>query len=177
MKEIKSISFALAPDNVPSFLLDWELTKKCNLDCSYCNTGIDGGHDNSFNHPKLVDCLITIDFMYDYVSLYMENKKPTQRKVILNVYGGESLFHPNIVEILEACREKYLKYKDQWELTITTTTNAVINKSIWNKIILLIDEFTVSYHAEHLPKQETLFFNNLLTLKNNNKREIFFAGI
>jgi hypothetical protein len=171
MEEIKSIGFALSPDNIPAFLLDWELTKRCNLDCSYCPTGIEyGGHDNSTNHPPLEDCLKAIDFMYEYADLYMQQKKPTQRKVILNVYGGESLFHPNIVEILEACREKYLKYKDQWELTITTTTNAVINKSIWNKIIRLVDEFTVSYHAENLPKQEKLFFDNLLTLKNNNKR-------
>jgi hypothetical protein len=34
----------------------------------------------------------------------------------------------------------------------------------------LIDEFTVSYHAENLPKQEQLFFDNLLKLKDNNKR-------
>lgn len=42
MTDIKSIGFALDPTNVPSFLLDWELTKLCNLDCSYCSTGIDG---------------------------------------------------------------------------------------------------------------------------------------
>ena len=55
-------------------------------------------------------------------------------------------------------------------MTITTTTNAVINKSIWQKIIPLIDEFTVSYHAENLPKHERLFFDNLLKLKEKNKR-------
>jgi sulfatase maturation enzyme AslB (radical SAM superfamily) len=168
--EIKSIGFALDPSSNPSFLLDWEVTKKCNLDCSYCNTGIDGSHDNTTNHPNLDQCLATIDFMYAYVDLYMQNKKPTQRKVILNVYGGESLFHPNIVEILEASREKYKSYADRWHLTITTTTNAVVNKSIWKKIIPLIDEFTVSYHAENLPKQEHLFFNNLLEVKKSDKR-------
>lgn len=168
--EIKSIGFALDPTGTPSFLLDWELTKRCNLDCSYCAIGLDGGRDNSFEHPSLEDCTRTIDFMYEYVNLYMKNKKPTQRKVILNVYGGESLFHPDIVEILTACREKYKQYADQWHLTITTTTNAVINKSIWAKIIPLIDEYTLSYHAENLPKQEKLFFDNLLSLTANNKR-------
>ena len=168
--EVKSIGFALAPDNIPAFLLDWEVTKKCNLDCSYCGTGIDGGHENSIPHPPLDDCLKTLDFMYEYVSLYMANKKPVQRKVVLNVYGGESLFHPNIVEILAAAREKYKPYADLWELTIITTTNAVINKSIWKKIVPMIDEFTVSYHAENLPKQERLFFDNLLELQRQNKR-------
>lgn len=167
---INSIGFALSPDNIPAFLLDWEVTKKCNLDCSYCDIGIDGGHDNSTKHPPIKECLKTIEFIYEYVDLYMEHKKPSQRKVILNVYGGESLFHPDIVEILLACRDKYKPYADKWELTVTTTTNAVINKNIWSNIIPLIDEFTVSYHAEHLPKQAKLFFNNLLILKELNKR-------
>jgi hypothetical protein len=170
MSEVRSIGFAISPDNTPSFLLDWELTKRCNLDCSYCPIGLDGGHDNSTQHPQLAECLKTIDFMYEYVSLYMQHKKPSQRKVVLNVYGGESLFHPNIIEILTACREKHLQYADHWELTIITTTNGIINKSIWHKIIPLIDQFTVSYHAESLPKQQKLFFNNLLELKKQNKK-------
>jgi pyruvate-formate lyase-activating enzyme len=169
-KEIKSIGFALDPAGAPAFLLDWELTKLCNLDCSYCGVGIDGGHDNSTKHPLFEECIKSIDFMYAYVDLYMQQKKSTQRKVVLNVYGGESLFHPDIIKILTACHEKYQKYSDLWHLTITTTTNAVINKSIWREIIPLIDEFTVSYHAENLPKQERLFFQNLLELKNQNKR-------
>jgi hypothetical protein len=168
--EVKSIGFAISPDNVPSFLLDWEVTKRCNLDCSYCLIGVEGGHDNSTQHPPLLECLKSIDFMYDYVSLYMRHKKPTQRKVILNVYGGESLFHPNIIEILTYCREKYKEYNDHWELSIITTTNGIINTSIWQKIIPLVDEFTVSYHSESLPKQKKLFFNNLLELKKQNKK-------
>jgi sulfatase maturation enzyme AslB (radical SAM superfamily) len=168
--EIKSIGFALSPNNIPSFLLDWELTKRCNLNCSYCGIGMDGGHDNTLPHPPLDECLQSIDFMYDYVSLYMQHKKPSQRKVVLNIYGGEALFHPDIIEILEQCRKKYKKYSNQWQLTITTTTNAIVNKNIWNNIIPLIDEFNVSYHAENLDKHEQLFFDNLLELKKQNKR-------
>jgi pyruvate-formate lyase-activating enzyme len=167
---INSISFALDPTNVPSFLLDWELTKLCNLDCSYCGTGIDGGHDNTTKHPPLAECLETIDFMYQYVDLYMQYKKPSQRKVILNVYGGESVFHPHIVEILQACREKYSAYKDQWHLTITCTTNGVVGSNQWTKIVPLIDEFSVSYHSEILPKQQQQYLDNVLYLKEQNKR-------
>ena len=167
---IKSIGFALDPTNVPAFLLDWEVTKLCNLDCSYCDTGIDGGHDNSTKHPLLTECLQSIDFMYEYVDLYMQYKKQSQRKVVLNVYGGESVFHPDIVRILNECREKYKKYQDNWHLTITCTTNGVIGPTHWKKIVPLVDEFSVSYHTEILPKQHQQFIDNVLYLKQENKR-------
>jgi len=108
--------------------------------------------------------------MFEYVNEYMKYKKPTQRKVILNIYGGESLFHPDIVEILDAVRSKHKQYKDNWYLTVTCTTNGVIGQTLWSRIVPLIDEFTVSYHAENLPKQKQQVLNNLLYLKENNIR-------
>lgn len=170
MNDIKSLGFALDPNNVPAFLLDWEVTKLCNLDCSYCGIGIDGGHDNSTKHPAADKCLKAIDFMYQYVDIYMQYKKPSQRKVILNVYGGESLFHPDIVEILNECRSRYHLFQNYWHLTITCTTNGVVGINQWKRIVPLIDEFTLSYHAENLPKQQLQFRQNLLYLKKQNKR-------
>lgn len=170
MNDVKSIGFALDPTNAPSFLLDWELTRLCNLNCTYCGDGPEGGHDNSTKHPPLAECLDTIDFMYQYVSEYMRYKKPTQRKVVLNVYGGESLFHPDIVEILQACRDRYEQYQDQWYLTITCTTNGIVGAKRWSEIVPLIDEFTVSYHAENLPKQRAQYRDNVLYLKEHNRR-------
>jgi MoaA/NifB/PqqE/SkfB family radical SAM enzyme len=171
MNNINSISFALDPGNVPSFLLDWEVTKLCNLDCSYCGTDIDfGGHNNNTKHPPLKECLQSIDFMYKYVDEYMKHKKPTQRKVVLNVYGGESLFHPDIVEILQACRDKYVEYSANWYLTITCTTNGIVGATRWKQVVPLVDEFTVSYHPENLPKQKQLYLDNVLYLKEHNKR-------
>jgi len=161
---------AIDPNNRISFLLDWELTMKCNLDCSYCFSGLNGGHDNSTKHPPLQECLDAIDFMFAYVDFYMRNKPKGLRYVVLNVYGGESLHHPDIVEILRACHDKYKKYQDQWHLTITTTTNAVINDRRMSKIIPYIDEFTVSYHSENTDKQKKIFTNNVLKIKDANKR-------
>jgi pyruvate-formate lyase-activating enzyme len=168
--EINSIGFALDPANVPSFLLDWEVTKLCNLNCSYCDTGLFGGHDNTTDHPPLNKCLQTIDFMYEYVNEYMKYKKPSQRKVILNVYGGESLFHPDIVDILKACRTKYKQYQESWFLTITCTTNGIVGKNQWERIVPLIDEFTVSYHSENLVKQKQQYRDNVLYLKQQDKK-------
>lgn len=138
---------------------------KCNLDCSYCDTGIYGGHDNLQRHPLVADCLRTIDFMFAYVDIYMGNKPRGIKYVILNVYGGEALHHPDIVEILTAVRERYAAYQDRWHLTITTTTNAIIAPARLDQIIPFIDEFTVSYHTENTPKQKQQFRDNLLKIK------------
>jgi len=161
---------AIDPNNRVSFLLDWELTMKCNLDCSYCGTGLYAGHDNSTKHPPLAECIDAIDFMYRYVDLYISQKPKGLRYVVLNVYGGESLHHPNIVEILQSCHEKYKTYQDRWHLTITTTTNAVINDRRMAEIIPYINEFTVTYHAENTDKQKSILQNNILKIKHANKR-------
>jgi len=161
---------SIDPKNKITFLLDWELTMKCNLDCSYCDAGLYGGHDNSTKHPSLNDCLASIDFMFRYVDLYMKTKVRGLRYVVLNVYGGESLYHPHIVKILEEVHDKYKKYQSEWPLTVTTTTNAIVSGKILEKIIPLIDEFTVSYHTENTPKQKEQFQKNLLIIKQHNKR-------
>lgn len=144
---------------------------KCNLDCSYCPTGIHGGHDNSIPHPLLEDCLKTIDFMFEYADLYMAIRPNGLKYVILNIYGGESLNHPNVVEILQAVREKHKQYQDQWHLTITTTTNAIVSERKLNSIIPLIDEFTLSYHVENTDKHKQLFKKNLLAIKAAGRRQ------
>lgn len=161
---------AIDPNNRISFLLDWEITMKCNLDCSYCDTGTHGGHDNSTAHPKLIDCLNTIDFMFRYVDLYMNTKPKGLKYVILNIYGGESLYHPDILKILHSVKEKYQLYKSNWHLTITTTTNAIVSEKKLLEVIPYIDEFTTSYHTEHTPKQRKQFKDNLLTIRDSGKR-------
>lgn len=169
MTDIHSIESAIDPNNKPLFLLDWELTKLCNLDCSYCPTGPEsGGHDNSTNHPPLDRCLKTIDLMYEYVDAYQSYKKSWLQSVVLNVYGGESLFHPDIQTILQEVRCRHKKYS--WDLTVTCTTNLIIGKHQLSKIIDLIDEFTVSFHSESLPKQQKQCLDNLLLLKQANKK-------
>lgn len=171
MNCISSIGFALDPSNVPSFLIDWEVTKKCNMACSYCISDVNfGGRYDHADHPPLAECLETIKFMYSYVDEYMKYKKPTQRKVVLNVYGGEALLHPDIVEILESCRNEYAQYSDKWHLTITSTTNALMGSNLWSRIVSLIDEFTCSYHSEMTDKQKDIFKKNVLYLRDNDKR-------
>jgi hypothetical protein len=171
MPTVESLEPAIDPGNRISFLLDWELTMKCNLDCSYCVSGTYGGHDNSTKHPPISECLSALDFMFEYVDLYMNTKPKGIRYVILNVYGGESLHHPDIVKILSQVREKHQPYADRWHLTVTTTTNAIVSDKKLQQIIPYIDEFTVSYHTESTDKQKQQFRNNLLTIAQSGRRQ------
>ena len=79
------------------FQVAWESTLKCNLDCSYCGDG----HDNSQKHPSLEESLKTVDFIIEYLNLHMSIKNKNNKFANLNIQGGESIFHPNILEILE----------------------------------------------------------------------------
>ena len=151
-------------------MADWELTMKCNLDCDYCETGTYGGHDNSTQHPPLDQCLQSIDFMFAYADLYMSHSISSLKTVILNVYGGEALHHPHIVEILQAVRKRHTQYESKWNLTITTTTNAVISSKKLALVLPLIDEFTVSYHAGATSKQKQQLCNNLLAIDQSSTR-------
>jgi hypothetical protein len=101
----------------------------------------------------------------------MQTKPRGIRHVVLNVYGGESLHHPNIVEILQAVRDQYQLYKDSWELTVTTTTNAVVSEKKLKQIIPMIDEFTISYHTEATSKQKNQLRENILTIKKSQQRQ------
>jgi hypothetical protein len=108
--------------------------------------------------------------MFEYVDQYMQHKPNGLRYVVLNVYGGESLHHPDIVEILSQIQPKYQPYRDRWHLTVTTTTNAIVSDKKLSKIIPYIDEFTVSSHVESTDKQKQQFKENLLTIRDANKR-------
>ena len=162
-----SVEPAIDPSHKPIFLLDWELTLKCNLDCSYCADGTDtsAGHYSLADHPDTNECLKTIDFMFKYVDLYMTYKPNWTKQVILNLYGGESLTHPDIVAILEKTKDEYSYYKSKWPLKITCTTNAIIGPKRMKAVTQYIEEFTVSYHCENIPKQNQQFLANLKIIK------------
>lgn len=102
--------------------------------------------------------------------MYMSKRKKGLKYVFLNVYGGESLHHPDIVTILQAVHERYKQYQNRWNLQVTTTTNAIISSKKLSQIIPLIDEFSVSYHAENSDKNKKLFRENLLAIKHAQKR-------
>lgn len=151
----------LEPVNPQVFQIAWESTLKCNLDCSYCGDG----HNNKIPHPNITETLDTVDFIVDYVSLIMKNRKV--KEASLNIQGGESLVHPQIIQIL-----KYTNAKAEnldWKLYINTITNAVVKDKIWHRLVPYINFFTVSFHSESSYTQQEQVRKNILYLKEHDK--------
>ena len=127
-------------NNHHSFQIAWESTLKCNLDCSYCGDG----HNNKVAHPSLEDSLKTADFIIEYVNLYMSTRPRDKRFANLNIQGGESIYHPHIVEILEYLKQKKSLYND-WNLNVALITNGITSINRWKEISKLVDYFTMSF--------------------------------
>lgn len=152
-----------AIDITPVFSITWETTLKCNLDCSYCVS-----HDNTIPHPSMDDCFKTIDFLYEYVDTYLSSKNQKHQHVSFNIFGGESLAHPHIVEILDYAYHTH-KNKYSWSLGINTVTNGIVKPKVWEKLIDYFDFLTVSHHSEVTPEEKDLFRRNILFLKEKGK--------
>lgn len=159
----------IEPTETLSFQIAWESTLKCNLDCSYCGDG----HNNRIPHPSLEESLKTVDFIVEYVDEYMKKKPKEYQRANLNIQGGESLAHPNIIEILTYAREA--RKKVDWYLGIATITNAVVKDKVWKRLVDLIDYFTISFHTESTKAQQDQVKKNILYLKQQNKN--FYVAV
>jgi pyruvate-formate lyase-activating enzyme len=99
----------------------------------------------------------------------MKYKPPEHKVALLNLFGGEAIYHPNFIEILESARKQHDIYKDQWKLRIHCITNAITTEKKWKEILKYIDSFTVSYHTESTDKQKEQTKNNLIALRDSGK--------
>lgn len=160
MSSIHTIEPAYHPKNKMSFLIDWLLTLKCNYDCAYCPIG-PNGHDNSTQHPPIEKCIKMLKQMYQYTDIMMRYKKKHFKDAILNVYGGEALYHPDIVKILIETTNLYELYSGSWRLKRRMTTNATAPEKKWQKICQHIEGVTFSYHSQGTDKMKTLFKKNI----------------
>ena len=160
MSSIHTIEAAYHPKNKMGFLIDWLLTLKCNYNCTYCTVG-PLGHDNSIAHPPIEKCMTMLRHMYEYTDTVMQYKKNSFKDAILNVYGGEALYHPDIENILIGSTREYEKYADRWRLRRRLTTNATATAKKWHTVCEHIEGITFSYHAEGPDKLKTLFKNNI----------------
>ena len=162
---IQTIEPAYLPAQTMSILLDWKVTLKCNYDCSYCST--DWGHNNKIPHPPVDDCLKMLEQMYRYVDVISKYKKEKSKTAIMNLLGGEVLYHPEMERILTQSSELYKPYQDRWHLNRRLTTNATSPPEKWKYVCDNIEGITVSYHSEGPDKLKQNVKNNLIYMRDN----------
>lgn len=157
---INTIEPAYHPNQKMSFLVDWLVTLKCNYDCAYCPIG-PTGHDNSTKHPDVKQSLLMLDQMYEYVDVVMLHKKEASKEVIMQMLGGEVIYHPNVIELMVHSSRRYEQYKENWKLKRRLTTNGTATEKIWNAICEHIEGITMSYHSPGPDKLKKFFKANL----------------
>jgi len=119
------------PHYYDSCKVEWNLGKRCNLDCSYCPAEI---HDNHSPHTNIQTLFDTVDKIA---------KIPNAR---ISFTGGEPCVHPMFEKLLE-----YARPKINW---LSVTTNCTRSSEYYAK--LPVDNIVFSLHMEDPQWEERL---------------------
>lgn len=121
-----------------SIKVEWNLGKRCNLDCSYCPSEI---HDNFSKHTDIEILKSTIDKLCSL-------NKPIR----LSLTGGEPSTHPKIEELLKYAHSKNIEW-------ISMTTNGTRPATWYYDQHLYLSQYVFSLHFE---KDSQRLLDNIL---------------
>lgn len=128
-------------------LVSWDIGRRCNFDCTYCEST----RHNTYSAPTAIEKLqSSFLFIKQYTDLY-------NREVNLSFTGGEPTVNPKFWELVE-----YIKQNSNFEVSLTSngTWHPKHNQFI-------IDNFvgvTVSWHSEGSQLSKDRAIENILTL-------------
>ena len=143
---IKTIAIKLK--NPEPLMVTWELGRRCNYDCTYCEAT---RHNNVSKHSSLSELKNTFDFINKYIKLYgLENAN-------INFTGGEPTVNPIFFDFVE-----YAKTNPNFKLGLTT--NGAFSTKFVPAIVESFKWVTVSYHAESDKTLKNNVIKNILEL-------------
>lgn len=125
------------PHYKDSVKVEWNLGKRCNLDCSYCPPEIHDQHSPHTNIGKLFDTVDTLS--------KIDN-------VRISFTGGEPCVHPQFEQLIE-----YARPKIKW---LSVTTNATRKADFY--LNLRVNYIVFSLHFEDVDWKSRL--NNIIYL-------------
>jgi MoaA/NifB/PqqE/SkfB family radical SAM enzyme len=126
------------------FQVTWDLGRRCNYDCSYCPVH---RHDNFSKHATLDDLKNNVDFLFEYIDVYMEHRQTKIASV--GFTGGEPTVNPNFIPFAKYLREQYNeKYEDKWEADFALTSNGAFSEKMGQAVMENFGHATISYHSE-----------------------------
>ena len=127
-----------------SIHVEWNIGKRCNLDCGYCPAEI---HDNFSPHTDL-------DVMVNAIYELEKIGKPIR----LSLTGGEPTIHPKIEKIIECAKARL-----QW---LSITTNALRMPEWYAK--QPVDQWVFSLHFDNEHSQRAaeniVYYSQLLDM-------------
>lgn len=150
-----------------NFQVTWDIGPRCNYDCSYCPTH---RHDNFSKHASFEDLSKNLDFLLNYIDLYVTHKH--NKFVSINFTGGEPTTNPNWFKLIKLLRERHNnEFSDKWELNISLTTNGTMGKKQADQVIEYCDIVTISYHTEADEKLKQQFRDRVVQFNEAEKNK------
>lgn len=140
--------------NNDPFIVTWDLGRRCNLDCSYCESK---HHNNYSKHRTLEELKETFSFIVKWVNLH---KRPGQG-VNIDFTGGEPTNNKNFWDLLD-----YIKIVEPTYF-LALTSNGTWGKSNRENVFSSLNGVTVSYHCEADSSIKSNVIENILSLKDS----------
>ena len=142
------------------FQVTWDLGRRCNYDCSYCPVH---RHDNFSKHATLDELKNNVDFLFEYIDVYMEYRQTKIASV--GFTGGEPTVNPNFIPFAKYLREQYnKKYEDKWEADFALTSNGAFSEKMGQAVMENFGHATISYHSESDAKLKQQVKDRILQL-------------
>lgn len=136
-------------DHADYIKIEWNIGKRCNLDCSYCPAYI---HDNTSQHTNI-----------ELLKLAVNNIKKIKKPCRISLTGGEPCIHPKIEELID-----YIYTNNISWLNITTNGTRTAK---WYAS-LPVSHYVFSLHFDNKLYKEIT--QNILEFSNFNLKKIPF---
>lgn len=136
-----------------AFMVTWDLLRRCNLDCTYCEST---RHDNYSPYASYEELKTTFDFIDKYVNLY-NSKRVFSEYTGIDFTGGEPTANANFWPLVD-----YIKTKGKYNLGLTT--NGSWGPEFTKKVLDNFVHVTISWHAEAKPVLKERAIKNLMAL-------------
>ena len=136
---------AIKLKNPEPLMVTWDIVRRCNLDCTYCEST---RHDTYSKLPKLSELVRTFDFVKQYTDLY-NSKRIEQTITNIDFTGGEPTINPDFWPLLD-----YIKQTGRFRLSLTT--NGTWGPKFTQRILDNFSHATISWHAEDVLNERTI---------------------
>lgn len=135
-------------------LVIWETGRRCNYDCTYCEST---RHDNHSSLHSLEEYLKTLEFIKQWTDTYNDHRI-IKSETHLIFTGGEPTVNPDFWNLIDIIKSDHKEFK------LALTTNGAWSPKNTEKISNYFNSVTVSYHAEADKFLKDQVIHNILLL-------------